>query len=208
LISRRIKNVVVNGLVLAEDGKKMSKSLRNYPDPMEIAEKYGVDALRYYLLSSPVVRGEDLIFSEKGVQEIMRKNVGRLSNVLSFYNLYKDEVEHGAESTSTHVLDTWILSRLNQTIDQITKSMELYELDRATRPILDFIDDLSTWYLRRSRGRFKGDDINDKKAALSTTRYVLREIAKVSAPFMPFFYYFNISISVFNFFLLIIFWFY
>jgi len=181
------KNVVVSGLVLAEDGKKMSKRLNNYPDPIDIANKYGVDALRYYMLSSPIMHGEDLNFSEKGVQEVMRKNIGRLNNVLSFYNLYKDEVKHGPESTSGHILDKWILTRLNEIIKGVTASMEKYELDRATRPIGEFIDDLSTWYLRRSRERFKGDDEKDKKDALRTTKFILREISKIMAPFMPFY---------------------
>lgn len=181
------KNVVVNGLVLAEDGKKMSKKLQNYPDPMEVANKYGVDALRYYMLSSPIMRGEDLNFSEKGVQEVMRKNIGRLSNVLSFYKLYEKEADHETDNKSDNILDRWILSRLSELIKEVTTSMEQYELDRATRPIAGFIDDLSTWYLRRSRDRFKGEDNADKKTALATTKFVLRETSKIIAPFMPFF---------------------
>ena len=181
------KNVVVNGLILAEDGRKMSKSLNNYPDLMGVVNEYGADSVRYYLLSSPAVRGEDFAFSEKGVQEVMRKNIGRLSNVLSFYDLYKDEEKHEASADSGHVLDKWIMARLNVLLHDITKSMDVYELDRATRPIADFIDDLSTWYLRRSRDRFKGDDSRDKKAALSTTKYILIETAKMIAPFMPFY---------------------
>lgn len=181
------KNVIVNGLALAEDGKKMSKSLQNYPDPMNVADIYGVDALRLYLLSSPIVRAEDLNFSEKGVQEVMRKNIGRLSNVLSFYELYKDEVTHEVNDDSENMLDQWILARLHEMNTTITKGMEQYELDRATRPISGFIDDLSTWYVRRSRDRYKGDDQNDKALALGTTKYVLIETAKLIAPFMPFY---------------------
>ena len=181
------KNVVVNGLVLAEDGKKMSKKLQNYPDPMDVADEYGVDSLRYYMLSAPIVRGEDLNFSEKGVQEVMRKNIGRLHNVLSFYQLYRGAAPHTPADTSKHVLDKWIVARLRELTAEVTKAMDGYELDRATRPIGGFIDDLSTWYIRRSRDRFKGDDADDRKAALSTTQFVLEGLSRVMAPFMPFY---------------------
>ena len=180
------KHVIVSGTILAEDGQKMSKRLKNYPDPMDVVHHYGADALRYYLLSSSVMKGEDLYFSEKGVAEVMRKNIVRLSNVLSFYELYADS-SIKLSSKSNNRLDQWIVARLRELIKEVTNGMELYELDRATRPIADFIDDLSTWYVRRSRGRFKGDSEDDKKNALATTRYVLLELSKVMAPFMPFF---------------------
>ncbi|PCI30240.1 isoleucine--tRNA ligase [Candidatus Wolfebacteria bacterium] len=181
------KNVIVNGIVVSEvDGKKLSKRLQNYPDPQLLIDKYGADAVRLYLLSSPVVRAENLTFKEGGVDEVMKKVMARLHNVLSFYELYKDSVKHGATSSSTNILDQWIVARLNQTVEQVTSGMEEYELDRATRPLTEFVDDLSTWYIRRSRDRFKGDDEEDKKLALGTTRFVMREFAKVLAPFTPF----------------------
>ncbi|MBU1730392.1 class I tRNA ligase family protein [Patescibacteria group bacterium] len=181
------KNVIVNGMILAEDGQKMSKSERNYPDPMSIVEKYGADALRYYLMSSPSVRAEALNFSEKGVSEVSRKIIARLLNVLSFYEMYASRKEKSILPTdSTNILDIWILARLRELVDKVTTSLDLYELDKATRPIGDFIDDLSTWYLRRSRGRFKSDDIKDRDFALATTQNVLLELAKVIAPTMPF----------------------
>jgi isoleucyl-tRNA synthetase len=105
------QNVIVNGIVLAEDGKKMSKKLKNYPDPMEVVNKYGADALRLYLMSSPVVQAENLAFSEKGVDEWLKKVIMRLENVHSFYELYKGELAHDAVSTSENVLDVWILAR-------------------------------------------------------------------------------------------------
>jgi isoleucyl-tRNA synthetase len=179
------EHVIVNGLVLAEDGKKMSKKLRNYPDPMELADRVGVDAMRYYLLSSPVVRGEDLNFSEKEVLELQRKNIGRLHNVLAMYELYADGT--AASATSTHVLDRWIIARLNQLIADSEAGYKAYELDRATRPLADFIDDLSVWYLRRSRERLKSDDVTDKQFALRTLRHVLQNLALVMAPAMPFY---------------------
>lgn len=179
------ENVIVNGLALAEDGKKMSKSLRNYPDPMELVDRVGADAIRYYMMSAPIIRGEDLNFSEKEVTEQQRKNIGRLHNVLAMYEMYADGTT--ASNTSGHVLDRWIISRLNQLIEEVTAGYESYELDKATRPIADFIDDVSVWYLRRSRERLKGDDVADKVLALGTLRYVLRDLAKVMAPAMPFY---------------------
>ncbi len=179
------ENVIVNGLVLAEDGKKMSKSLRNYPDPMELADRVGVDAMRFYLLSSPVIRGEDLSFSEKEVLELQRKNIGRLHNVLAMYEMFADGT--AAKDTSSHVLDRWMIARLNQLITETTAGYKNYELDKATRPITDLIDDLSVWYLRRSRERLKGDDVTDKQQTLATLRYTLRTLALTMAPAMPFY---------------------
>ena len=178
------QNVIVNGIVLAEDGKKMSKKLQNYPDPMEVVDRYGADALRLYLLSSPVMQAENLSFSEKGVDEVARKNIGRLNNVLAFYKLYEDGTVR--DWKSGNILDRWILARLDQLIHESTKGYEAYQLDTATRPIAKFIDDLSVWYLRRSRDRFK-EEGEDKKAALATLRYVLHTLARVTAPSMPFF---------------------
>ncbi|MFZ2500718.1 MAG: isoleucine--tRNA ligase [Minisyncoccia bacterium] len=177
------QNVIVNGIVLAEDGKKMSKRLQNYPDPMEIVEKYGADALRLYLLSSPVTQAENLAFSESGVDDIAKKNIGRLSNVLAFYQLFADGA--GSSNTSTNILDRWILARLAQLLRETTEGYEQYKLDAATRPIALFIDDLSAWYVRRSRDRFK-EGSDEKKNALATLRYVLKEFSKIIAPAMPF----------------------
>lgn len=183
------KNVIVNGIVLAEDGKKMSKKLKNYPDPSLLFDKYGSDALRYYLLTSPVMLAENLNFSEKGVLESVRKVNMILWNVYKFYELFAtDVVLEGTEqpAESQNVLDKWILARLNQLISEVTKGMHEYNLPKATRPIIDFIDDLSTWYIRRSRDRFKGDDVADAKNALATTKHVLFELSKLMAPFTPF----------------------
>ena len=210
------QNVIVNGLILAEDGKKMSKSLQNYPDPMELTDRVGADAMRFYLLSSPVIRGEDLAFSEKEVLELQRKNIGRLNNVLTMYGMFADG-SVAPQSDSSHVLDRWIMARLHELIAQSTAGYTNYELDKATRPVTDFIDDLSVWYLRRSRERLKGvaksgglstevasnsdvrkngDNLNssckevilvDAELALGTLRHVLLELSKVMAPVMPFF---------------------
>ncbi len=183
------KNVIVNGLVLAEDGRKMSKSLRNYPDPMDLVDRVGADAIRYYLLSAPIMRAEDLNFSEKEVTEQMRKNLGRLHNVLQMYEMFAETgSQQSADSAqSEHVLDRWIIARLNQLIKESTEGFKNYELDKATRPITDFIDDLSVWYLRRSRDRLKGEDLEDKKLALGTLKHVLKNLSLVMAPSMPFY---------------------
>ena len=178
------KNVIVNGLVLAEDGKKMSKSLKNYPEIMPTVDKYSADALRYYLMSSPAVKAEDLLFSEKGIDEVVKKLLMRLGNIYSFYALYADNAL--SHKMSTNVLDRWILARLSQTDDTITGALGAYMLDKAARPIDEFIEDFSVWYLRRSRDRFKGDDTSDKESALATMRYVLFEFSILIAPFMPF----------------------
>jgi isoleucyl-tRNA synthetase len=171
--------------VLAEDGKKMSKSLRNYPDPMDLADRVGVDAMRHYLLSAPIMRGEDLNFSEKEVLELQRKNIGRLHNVLAMYEMFKSGV--APKSDSPNVLDRWIVSKLNQLILDSTTGYKNYELDKATRPITDFVEDLSVWYLRRSRERLKGEDVVDKELAEGTLRHVLRTLSLVMAPAMPFY---------------------
>ncbi len=178
------QNVIVNGIVLAEDGKKMAKKLKNYPDPMDVVHTYGADALRLYLLTSPVMQAENLQFSEKGVDEILKKNIGRLNNVLEFYHLYAGTTSR--DFKSAHVLDRWIIARVNALVAESTEGYEAYELDAATRPLAQFIDDLSVWYLRRSRDRFKTEG-SDKQAALATLRYVLHTLARVMAPAMPFY---------------------
>ena len=176
--------MIVNGIVLAEDGKKMAKKLQNYPDPMEVVDKYGADSLRFYLLSTPVVRAEDLNFSEKGVDEVSKKIVSKIRNIISFYEMYKDKIETTDEA-SENVLDEWILLRLRQAGEMITKELDKYNLDRASRPIELFVDDLSNWFVRRSRDRFK-EGGQDAAFAMSTLRYVLEELSKLVAPFMPF----------------------
>lgn len=188
------KNAIVSGIVLAEDGKKMSKKLKNYPDPSLIIDKYGADSLRLYLLSSPVVNGENLNFSEKRVEKVLRNNLAILWNVFKFYELFKDGQDIDFELISfqdvwqktNNILDKWILISLNKLIVEATEAMENYNLPAAIKPITNFINDLSLWYLRRSRNRFKSKDGREKKVALMTTSFVLREISKIIAPFTPF----------------------
>jgi isoleucyl-tRNA synthetase len=178
------ENVIVNGIMLAEDGKKMSKRLNNYPDPMVVMEKYGADAVRYYLMSSPVVRAENVRFAESGVDEVVKKFITILRNCLSFYKLYAEH-DDGREPNQKHVLDAWIVARLNETLVTQTKALEAYELSDAARVLQVFVTDLSTWYVRRSRDRMKIAG-KDRAEALATLRTVLATFSKMLAPFMPF----------------------
>jgi len=178
------KNIVTTGTILAEDGSKMSKSKNNFPDPWILFDKYGVDALRFYLMVSPLMKGEDINFSEKAVQEITNKIINRLNNVVSFYNLYSGK-ENSIEERNdkpTNVLDQWILSRFNQFSIQVSEKMEVYDMALAAKPFELFIEDLSTWYLRRSRDRLKEGD----KEALTTLYFILKNLVKIMAPFTPF----------------------
>ncbi len=180
------KNVVVNGLVLAEDGKKMSKRDKNYSDLTLTINKFGADALRFFLMSSSVVRAQDVCFSEREVDEVVKKHIGRLNNVVTFYKMYadgKDVREITCDTKSIHPLDQWIMARLAELGNEVTSNLEKYEIDKATRPFIDFIDDLSTWYIRRSRDRFKGDGSSD---VIATTKFVLLEFVRLIAPFTPF----------------------
>lgn len=177
------KNVIVNGIALAEDGKKMSKKLKNYPDPMFVLDKYGADALRLYLLSSPVMQAENFNFSEKGVEESLRKNIMLLWNIYKFYETYQPTSE-SLEPTlpqSKNILDKWIIARWQVLSFEVEKAMEQYNLPKAVRPITEFIDEFSTWYLRRSRDRLR-----ESSEAVATMRFVLAELAKILAPFAPF----------------------
>jgi isoleucyl-tRNA synthetase len=180
------QNVIANGIVLAEDGKKMSKRLQNYPDPLLVMEKYGSDALRAYLAAAPVMAAENLNFSEKGVQESLRKNVMILWNVYKFYEMFAPELQATKGVKSQNVLDQWILAKLDLLIKEVSDALEAYNLPKAMRPLTEFIDELSTWYLRRSRDRFKAENEQDKQEALFTTRLVLLQLSKLLAPFMPF----------------------
>lgn len=186
---RAFNNVISNGIVLAEDGKKMSKKLKNYPDPMVIIDKYGADSLRAYLLSSPVVQAENLNFSEKGVEESLRKNIMLVNNIYNFYQMYADvlnEDDFAKYKESSNVLDSWIKIKINLLIKEVEEAMLMYNLNKAMRPITEFIDEFSTWYLRRSRDRLKSDNDIDKKEALITMNFVFINLAKIMAPFMPF----------------------
>ncbi|MDH3396403.1 MAG: isoleucine--tRNA ligase, partial [Acidimicrobiia bacterium] len=190
------QNCVVNGLILAEDGRKMSKSLKNYPDPMEILATHGADALRAYLINSPLLRAEPLRFTEGGVREVTRAVMLPLWNAYSFLTTYAE-----ADGISTEDLnlapppgeraeiDRWILSVLQSLISEVNEQMEGYYLYAVIPPMVAFIDDLTNWYIRRSRRRFwrtRSNDDTDKIAAFATLYEVLVTFSKVIAPVLPF----------------------
>jgi len=200
------RNIVTTGTILNEKGEKLSKSKQNYPDPWDIIRRYGVDSLRFYLMISTVMQADNLFFSEREVDGIYKKVVLLTLNVLSFYKLYEPKESNaplpvqagqpplklrgGAGGVippiSRNVLDKWIIARLHETIRDMTAVMDSYDVVRAGRLLPVFIDDLSTWYLRRSRERLKSEKKREREAALNTLRYVLLELAKLLAPFMPF----------------------
>ncbi len=196
------ENAIVNGMVLAEDGKKMAKKLQNYTAPDIIMEKYGADAVRLYLLSSPVVAAENLNFSDDGVREIYQKVVMLLGNVLNFYRQYRTtpssrqgrdatpskegEFNNEREFGSDNILDKWIYYKLVKLGGNVSNGLEQYNLSFAARQFIDFANDFSTWWLRLSRPRFKSDNEKDKESAKKTFSFVLLELSKLLAPFAPF----------------------
>ncbi|MFA5386269.1 MAG: isoleucine--tRNA ligase [Candidatus Paceibacterota bacterium] len=180
------KNVVVNGLILDEFGRKLSKKLRNYPEPDAIFEQYGADSLRLFLISSTAM-GEDYRFSDKSVKEIYQKVISKLVNSLKFYELYADKKVKSQKLNIANVLDKWIFARLNETNQNVAKAMEDYQLTEASRFLIGLVDDLSNWYIRRSRKRFqKSENEKDLEQASIILKYVLIETAKLLAPFAPF----------------------
>jgi len=180
------KTVIANGMILAEDGQKMSKRLKNYPDVDYVLDTYGADAVRFYLLSSPAVHAEDLAFSEKGLGEIYRKIIMRLTNIIQFYETYSRKIEAETIDLSSNVLDNWADVRIKEAINQIDSAMAGYELDRATRAIEAWLDDFSNWYIRRSRDRFRDKTSLDFKQASQTLASLLKTTAIMMAPFTPF----------------------
>ncbi len=182
--SNAVQNILTTGTILAGDGQKMSKSKNNFPDPSIVLEKYGADAVRFYLMSNPIVNGENLSFNESGVDEVGKKFINILKNVVSFYQLYKEHDDQ-REPANSHVLDRWITARLSETLTAETEAIERYDLSDACRPLQSFVTDLSTWYLRRSRDRMKNSG-DDRAEALATLRSTLITFSKMIAPFMPF----------------------
>jgi isoleucyl-tRNA synthetase len=187
------ENVIVNGIIVAEDGKKMSKSKKNYPDPGKVLEEIGADALRAYLIDSPVVRAEPLRFSERGLREIVRTVVLPYWNALSFFITYASvdgwaPGRTGARPVKERTeLDRFVLSELESLVSDVNREMEEYRLYAVVPRLLSFIDTLTNWYIRLSRRRFwKSQDDADKADAYETLHEVLTTFARVMAPFMPF----------------------
>ncbi len=182
---------IVNGLVLAADGKKMSKSLRNYTDPTKVVNEFGADALRLFLMHSAVVRADDLKYSDEGVRDVLKGILIPLWNSYSFYVTYAniDSVERpsAAPSESPNPLDRWILSITERMVKEVGDALDDYDLSRAIDPIVGFIDQLNNWYIRRSRRRFwKSENDGDKAFAYETLYRALKKFALVAAPVVPF----------------------
>ncbi len=187
------KNVITTGTLAGNDGRKMSKSLGNYTDPNILMDQYSADALRYLFLSSPLLNGEDYSLKDKDVSDVNRK-LAMVWNMYDFFTLYAsvdgweykgDLADPSAECQNK--LDVWVISRVHQLIQEVDKYMQAYDMPNATKPILEFIEDASNWYVRRSRKRFwKSEDDADKNNAYRTLHYVLTQAAKVMAPFTPF----------------------
>ncbi len=184
------KNVIVNGLILAEDGSKMSKRKKNYPPADEVINKYGADPLRLFLINSPVVVAKDLKFSEKGIEEIIRAVILPLWSSYSFLTTYAEVDGWGPEKgvlKSENQLDRWILSKLQSLIEQVDEEMQNYNLNKVVPVLVEFVEYLTNWYIRLSRRRFwKSENDTDKDSAYSTLYQVLTSFSKVMAPFLPF----------------------
>ena len=182
------KNCIVNGMVLAEDGNKMSKRLKNYPEPGLVIHEFGADAVRLFLLGSPAVYGDDLRFSKRGVELVLRQVMIPLWNAFVFLstyaNIYAWTPGQAGESEN---IDDWILSKLEGLTGEVSEAMERYELASAVAPLTGFIDQLTNWYIRRCRSRFWSDeDSPSRRAAFQTLYSVLLKLTKIAAPFMPF----------------------
>ncbi len=184
------ENVVTTGTILAEDGQKMSKSKGNFPDPKLLIDKFGADALRFYLMNSVVMQADNFNFSEKGVQDVYRKVSLLLTNVYKYFATYKEddgdekggtarENDAGEDGGEGNLLDLWIRTRTGELVEMVTAAFDGYDTVRATRAIQEYVDDLSTWYLRRSRKR-------KDPAFFETMRRTLLVVAKTIAPVMPF----------------------
>ncbi len=190
------KNCVVNGMILAEDGRKMSKRLKNYPEPSAVLDRYGGDAVRAYLIDSPVLRAEPLRFSESGVRDVVRTVLLPFWNAYSFFTTYAEadgirfEDLGGAPPVADRPeIDRWILSVLQSLIDQTNRLMEGYYLYAVVSPVLGFVNDLTNWYVRRSRRRFwrsRAGNETDKLAAFATLYEVLVTFCRLLAPVLPF----------------------
>jgi len=181
------ENVLTTGTILAKDGSKMSKSKKNYPDPTILIDKYGVDSLRLYLMSSTVMKGENLNFNEKEVADIRRKVFVIWWNVFKFFKTFADQTVDVTQipAEPKHVMDKWLLSKTQHLIQNITKYMDNYNLVKASRTLMEFVDELSTWYLRLSRDRVRADDNQETSHIFGYTLYTLAQLMAPLAPYFP-----------------------
>ena len=187
------KNLICTGFINAADGKKMSKKLKNYTDPMDLMDKYSADSFRFLMLGSPLTNGENFALTDKDVGDVARK-LSMIWNMYDFFTMYAevDGWEFDGKLTDPidklqNPLDRWVVSRLHQLVAEVEERTEAYDLQGALKPILPFLDDASNWYVRRSRRRFwKSEDDSDKAEAYKTLHYVLTRLSYLLAPFTPF----------------------
>ena len=179
------ENVVSTGTILSEKGEKLSKSKKNFPDPNIIIDRYGADALRFYLMSSVVMQAENLLFSEVDLKDAYAKVINTSYNIANYYMIYEEQYKKSQQPEAINILDRWILSRFEQTVARVTDHLDNYSTVKSAREIKQFIEDFSTWWLRRSRDRFKAEDA-DSQNAFSTLEYCLKGLSKILAPFTPF----------------------
>ena len=184
-------NLIVNGLVLAEDGKKMSKRLKNYPDPMQVASTHGADAVRLYLVNSGLSRSEPLNFSEKGVKEVVKQVLIPWHNSLRFLQQNQERLASLGKDPSLgnlNILDRWIQSRTAALVLKFKKQMESYQLYGITALVEEYLEDLSNWYIRLNRSRIKGaNGPQEAKTSLALLHDALYRFTLVMAPFTPFY---------------------
>ncbi|MBP9750201.1 MAG: class I tRNA ligase family protein, partial [Candidatus Pacebacteria bacterium] len=181
------KNCLTTGTLLAADGAKISKSKKNYTDPLLDMDKYGADAGRFYVMGSVVMTAEDVAFKEEELREAHNRFIGMLWNSYKFYEMQNGggtNTEH--RGATIHVLDRWILARLSQVTQEVTDYMDAYDTVRTARALREFVSDLSTWYIRRSRDRFKGEDVEDREQVQTTTAHVFQTFATLIAPITPY----------------------
>ena len=179
------ENVVSTGTILSEKGEKLSKSKKNFPDPWLIIEEFGADALRFYLMSSVVMQAENLFFNKVDLKDIYSKVINTGYNVKQFFHIYSSNYKKNQTARFETVLDKWILCRLNQTISEMTKHLENYDTVRSSRNLKAFIDDLSLWWVRRSRDRFK-DGGDEGQEAFSVLEVILKKLSLILSPFTPY----------------------
>ncbi len=194
--SNAVENTLTTGTIMAEDGSKMSKSKKNFPDPVALMDKYGVDSLRLYMMSSPVMKSENINFNEAEVGEIRKRVFNIWYNMYAFYRMYAGEraVLVGEVPQPHDVMDRWVMSRVQSLIQSVTEAMDGYNVVKASRALMAAVDEVSTWYLRRSRDRLRGVNSGESQgeargddAAVAVFGYVLVTLAQLFAPFAPFF---------------------
>lgn len=183
--SNSFENVSTTGVILNEKGEKMSKSKKNFPDPREMIDRYGVDSLRFYLMSSVVMSADNLFFNERDLREVYNKVINLSYNIANFYSLYEKEAKD-CKAEVSDILDRWIVSRVNNSIKELTAYLDDYNTVKASKVLLTIVDEISTWWLRRSRDRLRDEDAITRQSALKTLQFIVENLSLMLAPITPF----------------------